>query len=62
MKVKCLSKNTLQDKKNPKQFYEYNKEYNVDIETGKRLIESGKFEEVKLSKKENKEVIEESTK
>ena len=44
MKVICLSKETLQDKNNPKQFYDYNQEYNVDDETGKRLIESGKFE------------------
>lgn len=44
MKVISISKNTLQDKNNPKQFYEYNKEYEVDDKTGKRLIESGKFE------------------
>ena len=54
MKVVCLSKETLQDKKNPKQFYEYKKEYNVDAETGKRLVESKKFEEVKEQKKEGK--------
>ena len=46
MKVISISKNTLQDKNNPKQFYEYNTEYEVDEKTGKRLIESGKFEEV----------------
>lgn len=56
MKVVCLSKEILQDKKNPKQFYEYNQVYNVDEETGKRLIESKKFEEVK---KENKKDIKE---
>ena len=62
MKVISTSKNTLQDKNNPKQFYEYNVEYEVDEKTGKRLIESGKFKEVKTSKKDNKEVIEESAK
>ena len=55
MKVVCKSKKLLQDKLNPKQYYEYNKEYTVDEETGKRLIASKKFEEVKASKKENKE-------
>lgn len=62
MKVVCKSKKLLQDKLNPKQFYEYNKEYDVNEETGKRLIESKKFEEVKPSKKANKDVIEESAK
>ena len=52
MKVISISKNTLQDKNNPKQFYEYNKEYEVDDKTGKRLIESGKFKEVKEKKVE----------
>ena len=61
MKVISTSKNTLQDKKNPKQFYEYNNEYDVDIETGKRLIASGKFKEVKEPKKENKKDIKEDT-
>lgn len=61
MKVICKSKKLLQDKLNPKQYYEYDKEYKVDEETGKRLIASGKFEEVKPSKKD-KEVIEESAK
>lgn len=60
MKVVSLSKEILQDKNNPKQFYEYNKEYNVDDETGKRLIESGKFKEVKETKKENKPVKEDT--
>ena len=55
MKVVCKSKTLLQDKKNPKQFYEYNKEYDVDDETGKRLIKSKKFEEV------NKKGIKEDT-
>lgn len=56
MKVISKSKNILQDKLNPKQFYEYNKEYEVVEETGKRLIKSGKFEEVKKENvdKENK--------
>ena len=54
MKVICTSKNTLQDKKNPKQFYDYNKEYDVDAETGKRLIESGKFKEIKNEDKTKK--------
>ena len=54
MKVLCTSKNTLQDKKNPKQFYDYNKEYDVDVETGKRLIESGKFKEIKNEDKTKK--------
>ena len=58
MKVISKSKNTLQDMKNPKQFYEYNETYEVDDETGKRLIKSGKFEEVK---KENKKDIKEDT-
>ena len=58
MKVISKSKNTLQDIKNPKQFYEYNVEYEVDDKTGKRLIESGKFEEIK---KENKKDIKEDT-
>ncbi len=55
MKVVCKSKNLLQDKLNPKQFYECDKEYTVDEETGKRLIESKKFAEVKTPKKEDKE-------
>lgn len=55
MKVVCKSKTLLQDKKIPKQFYEYNKEYDVDDETGKRLIKSKKFEEV------NKKGIKEDT-
>ena len=55
MIVKCLSKETLQDKKNPKQFYDYNKVYKVDADTGKRLIESEKFEEVKEEKIDKKE-------
>lgn len=54
MKVKCLSKETLQDKKNPKQFYDYNKEYDVNIETGKRLIESKLFVEVKEEEPKSK--------
>ena len=58
MKVVSNQKNTLQDIKNPKQFYEYKVEYEVDDKTGKRLIESGKFEEVK---KENKKDIKEDT-
>lgn len=58
MKVISKSKNTLQDIKDPKKFYEYNVEYEVDTETGKRLIESGKFDEVK---KENKKDIKEDT-
>lgn len=58
MKVISISKNTLQDMKNPKQFYEYNVEYDVDVETGKRLIASGKFKEVK---KANKKDINEDT-
>lgn len=62
MKVISTSKNTLQDKNDPKKFYEYNVENEVDDKTGKRLIESGKFKEVKPSKKDNKEVIEESAK
>lgn len=60
MKVISISKNTLQDKNNPNQFYEYKEVYEVDEKTGKRLIKSGKFEEV--IKKANKEVIEESAK
>lgn len=58
MKVVSKSKDILQDVKNPKQFYEYKVEYEVDEKTGKRLIESGKFEEVK---KENKKDIKEDT-
>lgn len=58
MKVVSKSKNTLQDKNDPKKFYEYKVEYEVDDKTGKRLIESGKFEEVK---KENKKDIKEDT-
>ncbi len=54
MKVICLSKTELQDMKNPKQFYHYNKEYEVDVETGKRLIKSGKFKEVEPKTKEKK--------
>ena len=42
------------NKKNPKQFYEYNKEYDVNAETGKRLIESGKFKEIKIEDKPKK--------
>ena len=55
MKVVSKHTKTLQDKLNPKVFYEPKQEYDVNEETGKRLIESGKFEEVKASKKENKE-------
>lgn len=54
MKVLCLSKELLQDKKNPKQFYEYKKEYEVDKETGERLVASKRFEEVKIEKIEKK--------
>lgn len=58
--MKVVSKHTdiLQDKLDPKVFYKPKHEYDVDEITGKRLIESGKFEEVKASKKENKEVKE----
>lgn len=58
MKVVSKSKDILQDVKDPKKFYEYKVEYEVDDKTGKRLIESGKFEEVK---KENKKDIKEDT-
>lgn len=55
--MKVISKHTdiLQDKVDPKVFYEPKKEYDVDDKTGERLIKSGKFEEVKSTKKENKE-------
>lgn len=46
MRLKCISKiKDLQDKKDPKVFYEYGKEYSIaDEKRAKELIESGKFE------------------
>lgn len=51
MKVKCISKEMLQDANDPKKFYYYMKEYTVTEERGKELIETGKFMEVKEPKK-----------
>lgn len=46
MKIKCISKEILQDVKNPKQYYFTGKEYEVSEERGKELVKTGKFVEV----------------
>ena len=46
MKIKCISKEILQDAKNPKQYYFNGKEYTVSEERGKELVSTGKFVEV----------------
>lgn len=55
MKIKCISKEILQDAKNPKQYYFNGKEYTVTEERGQELVKTGKFVEVKEAKKEAKE-------
>lgn len=46
MKIKCISKEILQDVKNPKQYYFTDKEYEVSEERGKELVSTGKFVDV----------------
>lgn len=58
MKIKCISKEILQDRDNPKQYYFKDKVYEVEEERGKELIKTGYFVEVEKKKKTVEKAVE----